>query len=121
VGESELPAYYHACDVFCLPSVTTAEAFGMVLLEAMACGKPLVTTSLPTGISAVNRDGRTGLVVPPGDAGALREALDSLLRDESRRRAMGEAARAVQAAEYGAALMGERYVKVYEAALEAGG
>lgn len=114
VSDDDLVACYHAAEIFCLPSVTIAEAFGMVLLEAMACGTPLVTTSLPTGVSAVNRDGKTGLVVPPGDVGALREALRALLGDAARRRAMGEAARAVQAAEYGAELMGDRYLKLYE-------
>lgn len=117
VPDDELVAYYHAADVFCLPSVSIAEAFGIVLLEAMACGKPLVTTALPTGVSAVNRDGETGLVVPPGDAGALREVLASLLADGARREAMGRAAREVQAREYGAALMGDRYVKLYEEAI----
>jgi glycosyltransferase involved in cell wall biosynthesis len=117
VNDDDLVAHYHACDVFCLPSVTIAEAFGIVLLEAMACGRPLVTTSLPTGVSAVNRDGVTGLAVPPGDVGALREALAALISDAARRKAMGEAARAVQAKEYSAALMGERYVKLYEEAL----
>ncbi len=117
VSHADLLAYYHACDVFCLPSVTIAEAFGMVLLEAMACGKPLVTTSLPTGVSAVNRNGTTGLVVPPGDAGALREALQTLLKDEKLRTAMGAAGKVVQATEYTATLMGDRYLKLYEEAL----
>jgi rhamnosyl/mannosyltransferase len=120
VAHEDLVAWYHACDVFCLPSVTSAEAFGVVLLEAMACGKPLVTTALPTGVAAVNRDGRTGLVVPPGDADALREALRALLGDAARRQAMGEEARAVRAREYDAALMGERYLRLYEEAAAAG-
>jgi rhamnosyl/mannosyltransferase len=97
--------------------VTIAEAFGIVLLEAMACGKPLITTALPTGVSAVNRDGLTGLVVPPGDPGALREALAALLADAARRERMGRAARAVQEREYTATLMGERYVMLYQEAL----
>jgi len=117
VPDHELVAHYHAADVFCLPSISTAEAFGIVLLEAMACGKPLVTTALPTGVSAVNRDGVTGLVVPPGDAGALGQALRSLLEDERRRRAMGDAARRVVETEYTASLMGERYVALYQDAL----
>ena len=117
VSDDELIAYYHAADIFCLPSVTRAEAFGMVLLEAMACGKPLVTTTLPTGVSAVNRDGVTGIAVPPRDMGALREALSALLQDDVRRKAMGQAARAVQASEYTAELMGERYAKLYEEVL----
>jgi glycosyltransferase involved in cell wall biosynthesis len=117
VSDEDLPACYHAADIFCLPSVTIAEAFGMVLLEAMACGVPLVTTALPTGVSAVNRDGTTGLVVPPGDAGALGEALAALLGDEARRAAMGRAGRRVLEAEYSAALMGERYLSLYREAL----
>ena len=117
VDDADLAAYYHACDVFCLPSLTMAEAFGMVLLEAMACGKPLLTTILPTGVAAVNRDGQTGLAVRPGDVGALREALVALLDDEPRRLAMGRAAREVQAREYTAELMGERYLSLYRDAL----
>lgn len=117
VAEAELPAFYRAADIFCLPSVTTAEAFGVVLLEAMANGLPLVTTALPTGVSAVNRDGRTGVVVPPGDAGALREALEALLGDGARRTAMGEEARRVYEEEYTARLMVERFLSLYREAL----
>jgi len=117
VDDALLPAFYHACDVFCLPSVTIAEAFGVVLLEAMASGKPLVTTALPTGVSAVNRQGLTGLVVPPGDAAALREALRSLLEDAPQRSAMGRRAREIFEREYSSALMGERYLTVYREAL----
>ncbi len=120
VDEADLVAWYHACDVFCLPSTSIAEAFGIVLLEAMACGKPLVTTALPTGVAAVNRDGRTGFVVPPGDEGALREGLRCLLNDARRRAAMGAEARAVQAREYGAGLMAERYLSVYREVLRGG-
>ena len=114
--DADLPACYHACDVFCLPSVTIAEAFGVVLLEAMACGKPLVTTSLPTGVTAVNRDGATGLVVPPGDADTLRDALRALLADPARRRAMGEEGKRAVEAEYTAARMAERYLTLYREA-----
>jgi len=117
VPDADLPAYYRAADVFCLASVTSAEAFGVVLLEAMACGLPLVTTSLPTGVSAVNRDGRTGLAVPPGRPDALREALAALLGDEARRTAMGREARRVLEEEYTAALMAERYITLYREAL----
>ena len=117
VSDADLVACYHAADVFCLPSVTIAEAFGVVLLEAMACGKPLVTTALPTGVAAVNRDGATGIVVPPGDAGALREALAGLLASASRRDGLGAEGRRVLEREYTAALMGERYEALYREAL----
>jgi rhamnosyl/mannosyltransferase len=117
VADGELPAYYHACDVFCLPSLTIAEAFGVVLLEAMACGKPLVTSDLKTGVTAVNRDGVTGLVVPTGDAGALREALRAVTGDAARRKAMGAAGRRAVEKEHTAALMAERYLTLYREAL----
>jgi len=117
VADADLPAYYHACDLFCLPSLTIAEAFGVVLLEAMACGKPLVTSALPTGVTAVNRDGVTGLAVPPGDVGALREAIRALAGDPARRRVMGEAGRRAVEREYTAALMADRYLTLYREAL----
>ncbi|HEY2804711.1 MAG TPA: glycosyltransferase [Gemmatimonadales bacterium] len=120
LGDEDLVAAYHACDVFCLPSVSSAEAFGMVLLEAMACGKPLVTTALPTGVSAVNREGETGLVVRPGDVGELREALQALLADDARAEAMGAKGRSVQETEYTAELMGQRYLALYEEAVSGG-
>jgi glycosyltransferase involved in cell wall biosynthesis len=109
VAEGDLPAYYAACDLFCLPSVTIAEAFGIVLLEAMASGKPLVTTSLRTGVTAVNRDGETGLVVPPRDA--------EVLEDEARCAAMGRAARRIFEREYTSRVMAERYLTVYREVL----
>jgi rhamnosyl/mannosyltransferase len=119
VNDAELAACYHAADVVCLPSVTVAEAFGIVLLEAMACRRPLVTTVLPTGVSEVNRAGETGLAVAPGDVRELREALVALLADEPRRRAMGEAARQVFEHEYTAARMAERFEALYREAVAA--
>jgi glycosyltransferase involved in cell wall biosynthesis len=121
VDDAELPAYYAACDVFCLPSVTIAEAFGVVLLEAMASGKPLVTTRLPTGVMAVNRDGVTGLVVPPRDPVLLREALRTVLEDDARRGEMGRVARRTYEAEYTSRVMAERYLTVYREALAGAG
>ncbi|HSH96398.1 MAG TPA: glycosyltransferase, partial [Roseimicrobium sp.] len=70
-SDSQVAALLHACDVFVLPSITPNEAFGMVQIEAMACGKPVVSCRLPSGVPWVNRDGETGRIVPPADAGAL--------------------------------------------------
>lgn len=89
IPEDDLPCYYHASDIFCLPSVARSEAFGIVQLEAMACGVPVVSTRLTTGVVYVNQDGVTGLTVPPGDSPALAEALNRLLRDEPLRRRLG--------------------------------
>ena len=93
VAEDDLPALYHACDVFVLPSTASTEGFGLVQLEAMACAKPVVSTRLPTGVAVVNRHGVTGLTVPPGDAASLGEALNRLLQDRALASAYGAMAR----------------------------
>ncbi len=92
VDDDELAALYRACHVFVLPSVTRQEAFGVVQLEAMAAGRPVVSTDLGTGVGWVNRDGETGYVVPPRDPRALREALARLLADANLQKSMGDAA-----------------------------
>lgn len=89
--ENVLP-YLAGSELLVLPSVTTAEAFGMVLLEAMACAKPIVSSRLPTGISYVNRDGETGIQTEPGNPQALSSAINKILKDEKLKKQMGEAA-----------------------------
>jgi rhamnosyl/mannosyltransferase len=93
VDDADLPAFYQACDVFVLPSTARTEAFGVVQIEAMAAGRPVVSTNLPTGVPWVNQDGVSGLVVPPGDAAALGDALHRLLDDGALRQRLGEGAR----------------------------
>jgi rhamnosyl/mannosyltransferase len=104
---------YHACDVFVLPSVTRAEAFGYVQLEAMACGKPVVSTRVPSGVAWVNRHEETGLTVPPGDAPALREALHRLLDDAALRERLGAGGRARVLAEFTMEQMGTRAAALF--------
>lgn len=83
ISDEELPAYYGACDVFCLSSVQRTEAFGIVQIEAMSCGKPLVATRIPqSGVAWVNEDGVSGLNVEPRDAKALAEAIRTITSDE---------------------------------------
>ncbi len=91
VSNEELAALYRACDVFVLPSVTRQEAFGVVQIEAMMRGKPVVSTELGTGTAWVNQHNETGLVVPARNARALHDALAALLKDPERRNALGAA------------------------------
>lgn len=87
----DVSPYYHAADVFALPSVARSEAFGIVQLEAMACGKPVVNTDLDTGVTFVSPDGVSGITVPPANPEALGRAINSLLDDPVRRAAYGRA------------------------------
>jgi len=73
-----LPEYYRAADVFVLPSIDRGEAFGLVAVEAMACGVPVVTTELGTGTSFHNIDGVTGMVVQPRNEKALADAISEI-------------------------------------------
>ena len=80
IGDEELPAYYGACDVFCLSSVQKTEAFGIVQIEAMSCGKPVVATRIPhSGVPYVNAHGISGLNVTPGNAYELSEAIKTIV------------------------------------------
>jgi rhamnosyl/mannosyltransferase len=100
--------------VFVLPSVTRAEAFGYVQLEAMACGKPVISTDLQTGVPWVNRHGETGLIVPPGDHEALRAAIQRLAGDPALRAAMGAAGLARVTKEFTLDALGDRLVALCE-------
>ena len=91
--EDALDQWYQTCDVLALPSTTRAEAFGLVQLEAMARGKPVVSTRVASGVPWVNQDGVTGFTVPPGDAGALGAGLARVLESDSLRANLGQAAR----------------------------
>lgn len=120
VTDEELPAWYHAADVFCLPSHLRSEAFGISQIEAMACGRPVVSTRLATGVPYINRDGETGLTVEPGQWRALAEGLRTLLGDDDMRRRVGEAARARAWAEFSDGAMCARVREVYNEVLRRG-
>ncbi len=88
---ADMPDVFAAFDIFALPSILP-EPFGLVVIEAMASGKPVVATA-PGGPSETVVSGETGFLVPPSDASAMAQALEVLLADPQKRMSMGEAGR----------------------------
>jgi rhamnosyl/mannosyltransferase len=79
VSDRELIQYLRQCDCLCLPSIERSEAFGMVLLEAMYCGKATISSDIPgSGMNWIVDDGVTGLKVEPGNVNALADALSRM-------------------------------------------
>lgn len=93
VSDAELSSLYSLADLFVLPSILPTEAFGVVQLEAMARGLPVINTDLASGVPSVSLHGVTGLTVPPRDAAALRDAIVTVLSDGSLRRQFATNAR----------------------------
>jgi phosphatidylinositol alpha-mannosyltransferase len=110
VSHDDLPRYYQTADVFCAPS-TGQESFGIVLLEAMAAGKPIVATAI-AGYSEVVTHGQQGLLVRPKESDDLTEALVALLRDVALRRELGERGQATARA-YDWVRVADRVLDVY--------
>lgn len=116
--DEELAAWYHAADVFALPSVARSEAFGLVQIEAHAAGTPVVSTDLTTGVPYANLDGVTGLTVPVGDAPALAVALNRILGDNELRARLGMQAKERALTEFTIPRMVEQTLAVYAEAQE---
>lgn len=89
VPASELPRYYASCDIFCAPN-TGDESFGLILLEAMAAGKPILATNID-GFRSVVHNGREGVLVDRKDKRQLAQALRTLIQDEALRQELGRA------------------------------
>lgn len=93
ISDEELSAWLEACDIFCFPSVTKNEAFGIALAEAMAHAKPAVTFTIPgSGVNYVSLDGVTGIECPNGDVAAYAGAVRTLADDAALRHGYGQAA-----------------------------
>ena len=107
----DVPQLLAGCDVFCLPS--TAEGLPIVILEAMAQGKPVVASAVG-GVPELVVDGETGLLVPPDDPQRLAEALRKLLADPALAKAMGEAGRTRVRERFSASAGATRVLALYE-------
>ncbi len=92
VSDADLPDYYRASDCCILPSTSSSEAFGMVVLEAMACARPVIASALP-GVRTLIEDGISGFLVRPDDVVALAKMFDRAFADPKRLVAMGEEGR----------------------------
>jgi phosphatidylinositol alpha-mannosyltransferase len=110
VPPAALPSFYRRAHVVCAPA-TCNESFGIVLLEAMASGRPVVASDI-SGYRRLLRDGITGMLVPPADVAGWARALAGLLEDRERAALMGVAARR-QAEGYGWGAIAARLELMY--------
>lgn len=114
LSQEDLVNHLHGCDVFAFPSVERSEAFGISILEAHACGKPVVATKLGTGVEYANEDGSTGFNVKPRDVQALAEAINRLVEDRDLASNMGACARERVAREFNAARVARDEFDIYQ-------
>jgi rhamnosyl/mannosyltransferase len=113
--DKDLPAWFAAADVFVLPSVTKNEAFGIVQIEAMSVGTPVVATKIPgSGVSWVNEDGISGLNVKPCDPDALAKAIITVTWEGSVNKSFGENAMARYDALFRKDMMINKTIELYE-------
>ena len=117
--DEELIAWYHAADVFTLPSVYPSEAFGLVQIEAHAAHTPVVSTLLKSGVPYANLEGVTGFSVEVGSAPALARGINQLLNDDELRFKLGEQAQVRALTEFTVDAMVRNVEAVYEAAVSA--
>jgi glycosyltransferase involved in cell wall biosynthesis len=113
VSDREKMALFRLCRAVVFPSYLRAEAFGVTLLEGAMSARALISAEVGSGTSHVNIHGETGLVVPPGNSRALRQAMDDLYGHPEKARLMGASARQRYEELFTGARMGERYADAY--------
>jgi len=111
VSDEKLPALLQACDVFVFPSITTNEAFGLAMVEAMACHKPIVACTLASGVSYVCSEGVNGLLCEPADSAGLARTVKTILNDKKLATRLGVAGHQRAHEEFSAPVMVERLLR----------
>jgi len=119
ISEEDKAALLELCYAFVFPSHLRSEAFGISLLEGAMYGKPLISCEIGTGTTYINLDKKTGLVVPPSEPTALREAMDYLWNNSGQAQAMGKRAEERYRKLFTAKEMAKSYFALYEKLLEA--
>jgi glycosyltransferase involved in cell wall biosynthesis len=117
MDDAAVLSYYHAAALFVLASVARSEAFGIVQIEAMAAGLPVVNTSLDSGVPLVSLHEQTGLTVPPADPKALAAAINRLLDDPALRHRFGHAGKLRARQEFDLDVMVHRTLQLYQSAI----
>jgi len=115
VNFNNMPKLYQQCDIFCLPSMF--EAFGMSIIQAMSCGKPVVSTRVG-GIPEIIKEEKSGILVPPGDAEGLARAIIRLAKNKTLRQKMGVYNRKLCIAKYDWDVIVGRFEEIYEKAIK---
>lgn len=109
----ELVKTFQQADVLVLPSINKNEAFGLVLIEAMACGTPVIASNLP-GVRSVFTDGKEGFLIEPNNITDLKEKLEIILGDQNWRERMSQAARQLAEEKYDLNLMKEKILALFK-------
>lgn len=110
VPHNKMPKYYQQCDIFCFP--TLGEPFGKSIIEAMACGKPVIASNIG-GPAEIIKNGETGILVPPAQPKILAEKILKLLKDKKTAKKMGEKGRKTIMQDFSWEKIAEKYHKLY--------
>ena len=113
VSSADLPSFYQRSQILILPSLDSSEAFGMVLLEAMACGTPVIASNL-AGLRQVFHDGQEGLLIKPGDVADLTNKINQILKYPDQQKQMSQAARQLAVSRYNWSGVLDRLEKAYQ-------
>ncbi len=113
ISDEDLIKEFYLSDIFCLPSHLRSEAYGLCQIEAMACGLPVVSTNLDTGVPFVNKDGESGIIVEKGSSKALADALNFLINNPEKGNEMSDNAKKRASELFGADKMIAEIRKIY--------